>query len=55
MSSLILHSSSNYPEAFIHAKDGLFDETGNIGAGSKEFLQNWMNQYVVWVKKHVGL
>ena len=40
------------PEAFIHVKDGLFDEAGNIGAGSKEFLQNWMNHYVAWVKKH---
>ena len=43
------------PEAFIHAKDGLFDEAGNIGAGSKQFLQNWMDQYVAWVKKHAGL
>jgi chromate reductase, NAD(P)H dehydrogenase (quinone) len=42
------------PEAFIHAKDGLFDENGNIGADSKKFLQNWMDQYVSWVKKHVG-
>ena len=42
------------PEAFIHAKDGLFDENGNIGADSKKFLQNWMDQYVAWVKKHVG-
>jgi len=41
------------PEAFIHAKDGLFDENGNIGADSKKFLQNWMDQYVAWVKKHV--
>jgi chromate reductase, NAD(P)H dehydrogenase (quinone) len=40
------------PEAFIHAKEGLFDETGGIGAGSKQFLQHWMNQYVAWVKKH---
>lgn len=40
------------PEAFIHAKAGLFDDAGNIGADSKEFLQNWMNQYVAWVKKH---
>lgn len=40
------------PEAFIHAKDGLFDEAGNIGAGSKEFLQSWMDKYVAWVKKH---
>ena len=41
-------------EAFIQAKDGLFDETGNIGPASKEFLQNWMNLYVAWVKKHAG-
>ncbi|MGA8146158.1 MAG: NADPH-dependent FMN reductase [Gallionellaceae bacterium] len=42
------------PEAFIQVKDGLFDEDGNIGAGSKKFLQNWMDQYVAWVKKHAG-
>jgi chromate reductase len=41
------------PEAFIHAKDGLFDEFGNIGTDSKQFLQNWMDRYVAWVKKHV--
>ena len=42
------------PEAFIQAKDGLFDEAGNIGAGSKKFLQNWMDLYVAWVKKHTA-
>jgi chromate reductase, NAD(P)H dehydrogenase (quinone) len=41
------------PETFIHAKEGLFDEFGNIGTGSKQFLQNWMDRYVAWVKKHV--
>jgi chromate reductase, NAD(P)H dehydrogenase (quinone) len=40
------------PEAFIHVKDGLFDEAGNIGADSKQYFQNWMDQYVAWVKKH---
>jgi chromate reductase len=40
------------PEVFIQAKDGLFDENGNIGAGSKKFLQAWMDQYVAWLKKH---
>ena len=40
------------PEAFIHAKEGLFDEAGNIGADSKKFLQGWMDHYVAWVKKH---
>ncbi len=41
------------PEAFIQAKDGLFDDAGNIGDGSKKFLQGWMDKYVAWVKKHV--
>lgn len=42
------------PEAFIHAKDGLFDGAGNIGPDSKAFLQGWMDQYVAWVKKHAN-
>ena len=42
------------PEAFLQAKDGLFDEAGNIGADSKQFLQNWMDKYVAWVKKHAA-
>jgi len=40
------------PEAFIHAREGLFDENGNIGAGSHKFLQKFMDSYVNWVKKH---
>jgi chromate reductase len=40
------------PEAFIQIKEGLFDEAGNIGADGKQFLQNWMDKYCVWVKKH---
>ncbi len=42
------------PEAFIQAKDGLFDAAGNIGAGSKQFLQNWMDRYVAWIAKHAA-
>lgn len=42
------------PEVFLQAKDGLFDDGGNIGVDSKKFLQKWMDQYVAWVKKHVG-
>ncbi|AMP04232.1 NADPH-dependent FMN reductase [Collimonas pratensis] len=40
------------PEAFIQAKDGLFDGAGNIGEDSKKFLQTWMDSYVAWVRKH---
>ncbi len=42
------------PETFIHAKEGLFDAAGNIGADSKKFLQAWMDRYVAWVKKHAA-
>lgn len=42
------------PEAFIQAKEGLFDASGNIGADSRAFLQGWMDRYVAWVKQHAG-
>lgn len=40
------------PEVFLQIKDGFFDEDGNVNAGSRDFLQTWMNRYVEWVKKH---
>ncbi|MBO9678411.1 MAG: NAD(P)H-dependent oxidoreductase [Acidovorax sp.] len=40
------------PEAFVHAKEGLFDASGNIGEASRAFLQGWMDKYVDWVKRH---
>jgi chromate reductase len=40
------------PEAFIHAKEGLFDEAGNIGADNNKFMQNWMDKYVAFVRSH---
>jgi chromate reductase len=43
------------PEVFIHVKDGLFDEGGNLAnAESKAFLQGWMDKYVAWVKQHAA-
>lgn len=39
------------PEAFLHAKDDFFDSDGKIGHASLEFMQDWMDRYVVWVKK----
>ena len=42
------------PEVFIQMKEGLFDDAGNIGEGSRAFLQGWMDRYVAWVKKHAG-
>ena len=43
------------PEAFVHAKDGLFDAAGDITSeGSRKFLQGWMDAYAAWVKKHAA-
>ncbi len=42
------------PEAFIQTKDELFASDGAIGEASKEFLQNWMDHYVAWIKKHAA-
>ncbi|MFZ6748192.1 NADPH-dependent FMN reductase [Undibacterium sp. Ren11W] len=42
------------PEAFIHAKEGLFDQDGNIGEASNQFIQSWMSLYVTWVRKHIA-
>lgn len=42
------------PEAFLQVREGMFDEQGNLGEASKKFVQNWVDHYVAWVKKHVG-
>jgi chromate reductase len=41
------------PEAFIHAKDGFFDQDGRIDHASLGFVQDWMDQYVTWVRMHL--
>lgn len=38
------------PEAYIQAKDGLFTPDGDIGEGSRAFLQGWMDRYAAWVR-----
>ena len=43
------------PEAFVQAREGLFDASGGIGiADTRQFLQGWMDRYVAWVKKHAA-
>ena len=42
------------PEAFVQAKEGLFDKDGGIGADSREFLQKWVSTYEAWVRRHAG-
>ena len=42
------------PEAFIQAKEGLFDAAGDIGEESKKFMTEWINRYAEWVKRHAA-
>lgn len=42
------------PEAFIQAKDDLFDASGNVGPASLGFIKEWMTAYTVWVKLHAA-
>jgi len=44
----------NAPEAFLHAKEGLFDDAGNIGPASREFVQGWLDKYLAWVTRHAS-
>jgi chromate reductase len=40
------------PEAFVHAKDGLFNPDGSIGEGSRKFVQGFVDALVAWVRAH---
>jgi chromate reductase len=40
------------PEAFVQAKDGLFEADGSIGAAGRQLLQGWMDRYAAWVQRH---
>ena len=42
------------PEAFLQMKEGLLDADGTIGPESRPFLQDWMDRYVAWVKRHAA-
>lgn len=42
------------PEIFLQAKEGLFDDAGNLGPHSEPFLQVWMGHYVAWVSRHAA-
>nr|WP_320012311.1 NAD(P)H-dependent oxidoreductase [uncultured Desulfobulbus sp.] len=38
------------PEIFLQNKEGFFTSEGGIGDSSRDFLQQWMDRYVAWVK-----
>ena len=43
------------PEVFIHFKEGMFDDDGNIGPDdTRKFLQGFADKYVAWIGKHRG-
>lgn len=42
------------PEVFLQFKDGLIEADGGIDSDeTRGFLQNWVDRYVAWVRRHV--
>jgi len=40
------------PEVYLTAKEGFFDEAGNIAnPETRKFLHGWVDKYVAWVKR----
>jgi chromate reductase len=44
----------NQPEAFVQWTDDLITGAGEIGQGSREFLDGWMQAFVALVEAHSG-
>ncbi len=42
------------PEAFIQWSDAMLDADDTIAAGSRAFLQGWMDRFAGWVRRHAG-
>lgn len=43
------------PEVFLTVKEGFFGADGAIAdAGTRKFVQGWMDRYVAWVRKHAA-
>lgn len=40
------------PEVFLQWTEDLVDDRGEIGPGSREFLQGWMDRFTDWVRLH---
>ena len=41
------------PEVFLTVKDGFFGDDGMIAdAGTRKFVQGWMDRYTAWVRRH---
>jgi chromate reductase len=37
------------PEAFLHAKEGFFNDDGQVNESSRKFLQTWVDAFVEWI------
>lgn len=42
------------PEVFLQFKEGLFDEVGDIGETSREFLQSWLDRYTAFIRANAA-
>jgi chromate reductase, NAD(P)H dehydrogenase (quinone) len=43
------------PEAFMHAREGFFDENGDFGKSSGKFMALWVAAFCSWIRSHQPL
>ena len=43
------------PEMFLQMKSGFFDESGDIGEQSREFVKKWIVKFVDWINLHKSI
>lgn len=42
------------PEAFIHAKEGVFEPSGELSEATQKFVRGWLDAYLAFMKRHIG-
>jgi chromate reductase len=42
------------PEAFLHAREGMFEADGTLGEKSRDFVRNWFDRYLALVRSHAS-
>jgi chromate reductase, NAD(P)H dehydrogenase (quinone) len=42
------------PEAFMHAREGFFDESGEFGKSSAKFMATWVAQFCAWINSRTA-
>jgi chromate reductase, NAD(P)H dehydrogenase (quinone) len=43
--------TSTHPEAFVHAKEGVFEASGELSESTAKFVKGWLDAYLAFAKR----